>query len=319
MDGAAARTREEFVHGRPFEQADRPGWAVDIGGIDHQHRVRRLDIGQQTEAQGTGVDEIRGVGAEHRAQPLDDLYPGAVVAQQHIAEPQDQGGGASSHARPAERLRAVSVQAMTPPAALALRCFGSEHSRRCKVCAVAYILCRRRGLRIVPCTSCPSASRSCRRSLTSPVIAVRMPSSASSSRSVRSRASNRRCSPRRLRSRAPAAARRSRAVDRNDRGDGQLLELRRAIASRAQPPGLRRLRRISHPDRGGRRIAPAPRRIAGAGGAAGVGRLTRCRARIDHVRDLRLQRDPRQCASARRCRRGPRHGGRRAAGSARGQ
>ena len=74
----------------PSKRAMAPGAPLDIGGIDRQHRIRGFDVGQQTEAQRTRVDEIRGLRAKLPAQPRDHLNAGAVIAQQHIAKPQHQ-------------------------------------------------------------------------------------------------------------------------------------------------------------------------------------------------------------------------------------
>jgi hypothetical protein len=100
VNSAPASGLQKCVQGIPLVQGDGACAAVDVGGIDRQHRIGCLNIGQQTEAQGTRINEMCRVRAEFRAQPLEDLYSRAIVAQQHIAESEHQTEGDRGQRRP---------------------------------------------------------------------------------------------------------------------------------------------------------------------------------------------------------------------------
>jgi hypothetical protein len=46
VDGAAARVRQEFVHGDSLEQRERSRRSLEVRGVDHEHRLGGFDMGE---------------------------------------------------------------------------------------------------------------------------------------------------------------------------------------------------------------------------------------------------------------------------------
>ena len=169
------------IHGGAFEQADRSRRAADIGGIDHQHRMGCLDIGQQTEAQRPGIDEVgRGFAPSFERSRPSSCTPAPSSHNSTLPNPSTNGGRGDNASARGRRYRpgdipSALVRAVTSHST-SLRFDRSQHCLAGRVCALPHRPGRRCEATVgcgsatwigTDCTSCPFAKRCSPRSVKS--------------------------------------------------------------------------------------------------------------------------------------------------------
>ncbi len=93
MHTTSTGATDEAIHRLVFEHPDGPGRGLEIGGIDHQHGARILEMRQEAEAQSAPVEQREPCHGAVAAQALDDPHTHAVIRQQGIADTQHQRPG----------------------------------------------------------------------------------------------------------------------------------------------------------------------------------------------------------------------------------
>jgi hypothetical protein len=56
VHGAASPAVQELVHRSALEEHHGAGWLAQLGGVDHQHGMRRFDVRQKIETDRAAVD-----------------------------------------------------------------------------------------------------------------------------------------------------------------------------------------------------------------------------------------------------------------------
>ena len=87
---AALAAAELAVHGRAFEHTHGAGRRVELGRVHGDERRGIFDVRQQAQADGAAVAQEGAAGAPRRCEGIDHERAGCVVAEQAVAQAENE-------------------------------------------------------------------------------------------------------------------------------------------------------------------------------------------------------------------------------------